>query len=462
MEKLMIVEDSEEIRGQLRWGLGKEYEVLAAGDREEALALFKKHSPKVVTLDLGLPPDEDGSEEGFRCLEEILRLGPSTKVIMITGNEERENALRAVQSGAYDFYGKPVEIGELKTILRRAYHLSAIEVENACLQAALREQNFGLGGIIGHSSHMQEVFSSIRKVAASDVPVMITGESGTGKEMVARAIHGLSLRKGATFIPINCGAIPENLLESELFGVEKGAFTGAHVRVQGKVEYAHKGTLFLDEIGELPLNLQVKLLRFLQEKVIQRVGGREDIVVDARIIAATNRDIVKVTEEGAFREDLYYRIAVIHINLPPLRERGDDIMLLANLFLGRFGEEFGKKVRRFSTAAVKLLESYDWPGNVRELENKVQRAVIMSDSALLEPDALGFSMKPAREKVTAAVSMTLKDAREKTERELILVAIEKQGGNMVKTAAALGISRPTLYDLVRKHGLSQSMGQSLV
>jgi two-component system NtrC family response regulator len=459
MEKLMIVEDSEDIRGQLRWGLGKEYEVLVAGDREDALALFKKHSPKVVTLDLGLPPDADGSEEGFRCLEEILRLAPSTKVIMITGNEERESALRAVQSGAYDFYGKPVEIGELKIILRRAYHLSAIEEENSRLQSALGEQNFGLGGIIGHSPRMQEVFSSIRKVAASDVPVMITGESGTGKEMVAKAIHGLSLRKGATFIPINCGAIPENLLESELFGVEKGAFTGAHARVQGKVEYAHKGTLFLDEIGELPLNLQVKLLRFLQEKVIQRVGGREDIVVDARIIAATNRDIIKETEKGTFREDLFYRIAVIHINLPPLRERGDDIMLLANLFLARFGEEFGKKVRRFSTAAVKLLESYDWPGNVRELENKVQRAVIMSDSTLLEPDALGFTLKPAREKVTAAAATTLKDAREKTERELILVAIEKQGGNMARAAEALGISRPTLYDLVRKHGLAQALGQ---
>jgi two-component system NtrC family response regulator len=381
---------------------------------------------------------------------------------MITGNEERENALRAVQSGAYDFYGKPVEIGELKIILRRAFHLSAIEAENSRLQSALGKQNFGLGGIIGHSPRMQEVFSSIRKVAASDVPVMITGESGTGKEMVARAIHGLSLRKGATFIPINCGAIPENLLESELFGVEKGAFTGAHARVQGKVEYAHKGTLFLDEIGELPLNLQVKLLRFLQEKVIQRVGGREDIVVDARIIAATNRDIIKETEKGTFREDLFYRIAVIHINLPPLRERGDDIMLLANLFLGRFSEEFGKKVRRFSTAAVKLLESYDWPGNVRELENKVQRAVIMSDAALLAPDALGFSLKPAREKVTAAAEMTLKDARETTERELILVAIEKQGGNMAKAAEALGISRPTLYDLIRKHGLSQSLGHGSV
>jgi two-component system NtrC family response regulator len=456
MEKLMIVEDSEEIRSQLRWGLGKEYEVLAAGNRQEALALFKRHQPKVVTLDLGLPPDANGSTEGFRCLEEILGLSRSTKVIMITGNEERENALRAVQSGAYDFYGKPVEISELKTIIRRAYHLSAIEAENLRLQSELGKQNQGLGGIIGHSPRMQEVFASIRKVAASDVPVMITGESGTGKEMVARAIHGLSLRKGATFIPINCGAIPENLLESELFGVEKGAFTGAHARVQGKVEYAHKGTLFLDEIGELPLPLQVKFLRFLQEKVIQRVGGREDIVVDARIIAATNRDIVKETEKGTFREDLFYRIAVIHINLPPLRERGGDILLLANLFLKKFSDGFGKRVRGFSAASLKLIESYEWPGNVRELENRVQRAVIMSDSAFLDPEALGFAEKPAKvPELTEMAGMTLRDARDKTEREIIMTAIENHGGNMAKTAEVLGVSRPTLYDLVKKHNLNK-------
>jgi two-component system NtrC family response regulator len=379
-------------------------------------------------------------------------------VIVITGNEESENALRAVQSGAYDYYRKPVEIGELKVIIRRAHHLAAIEEENSRLLGALDQQASELGGIVGHSPRMLEVFSTIRKVATSDVPVLITGESGTGKELVARAIHGLSLRKGGPFIPINCGAIPETLLESELFGFEKGAFSGAHTRVQGKVEYAHKGTLFLDEIGELPLALQVKLLRFLQDKVIQRVGGREDIAVDSRIVAATNRDISGATAEGTFREDLYYRIAVIHISLPPLRERGDDILLLANLFLQKFRTEFKKNVRSFSAASVKLLESHDWPGNVRELENRVQRGVIMSGSSLLEPDDLGFTGNVIRDKAKGAVSgMTLRDARDRTEREMIVAAIESQGGNMAKAAEMLGTSRPTLYDLVRKHGLVKSL-----
>jgi len=458
MQKLMIVDDNEEIRRQLRWGLGKEYELFPAGNRSEAISLFKKNSPKVVTLDLGLPPDEDGAEEGFRCLEEMLRLAPSTKVIVITGNEGRENALRAVQGGAYDFYQKPIELGELKIILRRAFHLSSIEEENSHLMATLEHQNFDLGGIIGHSPLMQEIFSTIRKVATADVSVLITGESGTGKELVARAIHGLSLRKKEAFIPINCGAIPENLLESELFGFEKGAFSGAHTRVQGKVEYAHKGTLFLDEIGELPLNLQVKLLRFLQEKVIQRVGGREDITVDSRIIAATNRDIVKMTEDGVFREDLFYRLAVIQIALPPLRERGDDIILLANLFLNRYSAGMRKRVRGFSSSSLKLIESYEWPGNVRELENRIQRAVIMSEASLLEPDALGFAGQPLQQKEITVTGMTLKEARDRAEREIISIAIEN-GGNMAKAAELLGISRPTLYDLAKKHSLFKAMDQ---
>ncbi|HEX2768518.1 MAG TPA: sigma 54-interacting transcriptional regulator, partial [Geobacteraceae bacterium] len=331
--------------------------------------------------------------------------------------------------------------------------LSDIEEENSHLMAALEQKNFDLGGIIGHSPRMREIFSTIRKVASSEASLLITGESGTGKELVAKAIHGLSLRKDEAFIPINCGAIPENLLESELFGFEKGAFTGAHARVHGKVEYAHKGTLFLDEIGELPLNLQVKILRFLQEKVIQRVGGREDIAVNARIIAATNRDIARMTEEGAFREDLFYRLAVIQINLPPLRERGDDILLLANFFLRRFSVGLRKKVRGFSADSTKFIQSYEWPGNVRELENRIQRAVIMSDSSLLEPDSLGFSQQQLKEEVTAVAAMTLKEAREKAELEIISVAIENQGGNMARAAEMLGISRPTLYDLFRKHGL---------
>lgn len=459
MEKLIIVEDNQEIGNQLRWGLAKEYEVFIAGDRLEALQLIKKHVPKVITLDLGLPPDETGCEEGFRCLEEILRRTPATKVIMITGHEERENALRAVQSGAYDYYCKPFNLAELKVILARAFHLADIEKENSRLQCSLDQHNLTPGGIIGQSPQMLEVFSSIRKVASSEVAVLITGESGTGKELVAKAIHGLSTRKSGAYIAINCGAIPENLLESELFGYEKGAFSGANARVQGKVEYAHKGTLFLDEIGELPLNLQVKLLRFLQEKTIQRVGGRDDIAVDGRIIAATNRDIIKETEAGAFREDLYYRISVIHIKLPPLRDRGEDIMLLANFFLRHFGNESGKKARRFSADSAKLLESYEWPGNVRELENKVQRAVIMSDSSIIEPEALDFSIKTAKEGIHSFTNLTLKDAREMVEREMVVAAIESQRNNMAKTAEVLGISRPTLYDLVKKHNICKPLEQ---
>lgn len=455
MEKLVIVEDNQEIRSQLSWGLARDYEVFVAGDRLGALSLVKKHVPKVVTLDLGLPPDETGCEEGFRCLEEILRWSPTTKIIMVTGNGERENALRAVQCGAYDYYSKPVDLTELKGIIKRAFHLAGIENENSRLQSSIDHQGLSPIGIIGTSPRMLEVFSSIRKVASSDVAVLITGESGTGKELVAKAIHELGSRTAGAYIAINCGAIPENLLESELFGYEKGAYSGANTRVQGKVEYSNKGTLFLDEIGELPLNLQVKLLRFLQEKTIQRVGGREDITVDARIIAATNRDIVREAETGTFREDLFYRISVIHIKLPPLRNRGEDIMLLANFFLRRCSKEFGKKTQRFSSDSIKLLESYEWPGNVRELENKVQRAVIMSDSSFIEPEALDFSLKSVKGGIHSFAHLSLKEAREMVEREMVVTAIENQRNNMAKAAEALGISRPTLYDLIKKHRIDK-------
>ncbi|MEI8355696.1 MAG: PEP-CTERM-box response regulator transcription factor, partial [Deltaproteobacteria bacterium] len=330
MERILIVDDSEEIRKQLKWGLSKEYEVFLAENGMDAISSFKKLRPNVVTLDLGLPPDPNGSTEGFRCLEEILNTDPATKVIIITGNEERSIALRAVQTGACDFYQKPIDINELKVVIRRALHIRSIEDENRRLQKALEQKGTQFGGIVGNCPQMERIFATIRKVATSDVPVFITGESGTGKEMVALAIHNMSLRKDKPFIPINCGAIPETLLESELFGYEKGAFTGAQSRVLGKFEYAAMGTLFLDEIGELPASLQVKLLRFLQGKIIQRVGGREDIIIDARVVSATNIDIDKAIREGAFREDLYYRTAVINFHLPPLRERGDDIILLAN------------------------------------------------------------------------------------------------------------------------------------
>jgi two-component system NtrC family response regulator len=411
-----------------------------------------------MTLDLGLPPHEESTEEGFRCLEEILNHSPRTKVIVITGNDDKNNALRAVQLGAYDFFQKPIDLNELKIIISRAFHLSNIEEENNRLQSALKQKNTGLEGIIGQCPQMLQIFTTIKKVATTDAAIFLTGESGTGKELAARAIHALSLRANGPFIAINCGAIPENLLESELFGFEKGAFTGAHTRIQGKFEYAHKGTLFLDEIGDLPSPLQVKLLRFLQEKVLQRVGGREDIVADTRIISGTNIDIEKAIQEGNFREDLYYRTAVISIHLPPLRERGDDILLLANLFLKRFSEEFNKKVRGFSPASIEALQSYDWPGNVREVENKIQRAVIMSDSALLEPNDLGFAGMMAVRRITGRDIETLRDARDRVEQETISSAIRRNKGNIAKAAEELEVSRPTLYDLLKKHGLPYGHG----
>lgn len=452
MEKLLIVDDSEEIRKQLKWGLGKDYEVLLAKDGREGSFLHRKHHPKVVMLDLGLPPDEDGTEEGFKCLEGILKSSTFTKVIVVTGNDERQNALKAVQLGAYDFYQKPVNLEELRIIIGRAFHLFDIEEENRSLHTAIGKST-ELGGVVGHCPEMLEVFSTIRKVASSDASVLIVGESGTGKEMISRAIHSMSLRKDYPFIAINCGAIPEYLLESELFGHEKGAFTGAHAQVQGRFEYANKGTLFLDEIGELSLSLQVKLLRFLQERIIQRVGGREDIHVDTRILAATSIDIPKAIKEGKFREDLYYRIAVITVKLPPLRERKDDILLLANLFLRRFCDELKKKVIGFSPASIELLETYQWPGNVRELENKIQRSVIMSESSTIEPHNLGFAEGLTGERVATLEVATLREARDKVERDMIISVIQKHGGNVARAAEKLGISRPTLYDLMKKHDL---------
>ncbi len=459
MESLLIVDDSEDIRKQMKWGLGKEYSVLLASDRKEGLDLFRSRHPKAVILDLGLPPDQDGTEEGFLCLKEMLREGPFTKVIVVTGRGQRENALKAIQMGAYDFYQKPVDLLELRVMIQRALHLYSIEEENSRLQSTLVGKAGDMGSIIGQCPAIISVFATMRKVASTDVPVLITGESGTGKEVVARAIHSMSLRKEGPFVPINCGAIPENLLESELFGFEKGAFTGAHAQVHGKVEYADKGTLFLDEIAELPPSLQVKLLRFLQEKTIQRVGGRENIAVDSRIIAATNADIAESIREEKFREDLYYRISVVTIHLPPLRERGDDVLLLAHFFLRKFGEVVKKRAKGFSAQSMELLRSYSWPGNIRELENRIQGALIMSDSSTISPHDLGFEGKAGVTAIVAA-GTSLKDVRDRVERDLVLKTMEEQKGNMSKIAEALGISRPTLYDLMKKHGLSSRSFQS--
>lgn len=454
MEKLLIIDDNFDLRQQLKWGLCEEYSVLLAADVNEGINLFRKNQPRVVILDLGLPPHIDTSVEGFRGLAELLGLDPYVKVIMLTGNSERENALKAMQLGAYDFFPKPPVISELIVVLRRAFQISNLEDQNRILQCKIEEQSKGSGGMIGHCPEMLSIFATIKKVAPSDVSIFITGENGTGKELVAQAIHEASLRKKGPFVPINCGAIPDNLLESELFGHEKGSFTGAHATVQGKLQYADKGTLFLDEIGELPFNLQVKLLRFLQEGVIQRVGGRQDIPIDTRTVCATNVDITRAIKEGNFREDLYYRSSVISINLPPLRERGDDILMLANYFLRMFNKEYRKKVRRFSSASMDFLKSYEWPGNVRELQNRVQRAILMSDATALEPSDLGCKMElpTLMENIQPAVS--LREAREKVELEMISAAIDRQNGNVVKAAEELGVSRPTLYDLMKKHRLT--------
>ncbi len=465
MKKLLIVDDNHEIRKQLKWGLAKDYRILLAESVAEAMELFSQHTPDVVTLDLGLPPDIDGATEGLRCLEQMLQQRPATKVIVLSGNEDHSNAITAVGMGAYDFYHKPINLDELKIILSRAFHVAELETENRKLQAE-KTTSAGFSDIFGQCQQMQSVFSTIKKVASIDVPVLILGESGTGKEVVARAIHNRGIRAEGNFIAINCGAIPENLLESELFGHEKGAFTGAQNRVQGKVEYAAGGTLFLDEIGEMPPLLQVKLLRFLQEKTIQRVGGREDIPVDVRVVAATNIDIEAAIKNGSFREDLYYRLGVISLELPPLRDRGDDIELLANLFLQRYSQEFGKKIRGFSLESLKYLCEHAWPGNVRELENKVKRAIVMAENPIIEAWDLGFTEKYTADAQSAGMDaqlqaglqfqgMTLKEARYQLEHAMLQQVMDECEGNVQRAAEALSVSRPTFYDLLKKHGLFQ-------
>ncbi|RMG69918.1 MAG: PEP-CTERM-box response regulator transcription factor [Nitrospirae bacterium] len=452
MEKLLIIEDSEEIKTQLKWGLKKEYILTFASNAREGISLFKKHNPKVVTLDLGLPPSEDTAEEGLQCLSEIIRINPFTKVIVITGNNDHENALKAIEKGAYDYYRKPINLNELKIILKRAFHLANLEKENRKLKERVEKKETNLCGMVGQCYEMKLVFDTIRRVATSDVPVFIQGESGTGKELAARAIHSLSMRSEGPFVPINCGAIPENLLESELFGYEKGAFTGAENTTAGKFEYADRGTLFLDEIGDLPLKLQVKLLRFLQDKKIQRIGGRKDIFVDTRVITATNVDIQKSIEEGRFREDLFYRIGVVTIKLPPLRERGEDILLLANLFLSRFSRELGKNIKGFSLEAQHAMKEYDWPGNVRELENRIQRAILLTNKSVLDATDLGLQSDDSKAISSQNYSgLTLKEVRELIEKDVILACLDRHQWNILNAAKELGISRPTLYELLRKY-----------
>lgn len=448
MSGLLIIEDNEDVRRQLRWGLSKEpFELFFAATPEEALLLQRKHRPGVITLDLGLPPDPEGTSEGFKCLAALHVEDPLAQIIVVTGHHDVENALQAVQGGAYDFCRKPVNLAELKVIIGRAAFmrgLRGMSVE----QPDAPKLDFGM---VGQCPGMKQVFNTIEKVAASDAPVLVTGESGTGKELVVRAIHALGERSRMPLISVNCGAIPDNLLEAEFFGYEKGAFTGATQRVQGKVEFADKGTLFLDEIGELPLNLQVKLLRFLQEKVIQRVGGRKDIAVDTRIVAATNRDIAVDIRSGSFREDLYYRIGVVTIELPPLRQRENDVLLLAEHFFNLFTQGKGSKLSGFSPAAQNAIRRYPWPGNVRELENKVRRSVIFATGTHITPENL--NLESAEQVENVRHGCTLKEARNAVEKEMLLSALNRFSGNIMQASLSIGVSRPTFYDLLKKHGI---------
>ncbi len=444
---LLVVDDDEDIRTQMKWALAEDYEVSLAESRSDALLLARQLNPRVVLLDLGLPPRPADTTEGFLALGELLGICPEAKIVVITGQSEKEHALTAIGQGAYDFFNKPVDVEELRLVLRRAFYLAHLEVEYRALQAGRNAASFE--GMLGESPQIQNVFTAVRKVAPVSASVLLLGESGTGKEMTAMAIHRLSTRKDGPFVAINCQAIPETLLESELFGHEKGAFTGAHTQRRGLIETASGGTLFLDEIGELPAPLQVKLLRFLQNQTIERVGGRTTIQVDTRIVAATNADLKKELSEGRFREDLYFRIAVVTIRIPPLCEREGDIPLLAKLFLRKYAQEAGKEIE-FSAKALKVLMTYEWPGNVRELENRVRRAVIMADHRLIKPADLELEgpMEPA-------AGVTLKEAREQVERELVQRAMARHKGNISKTSESLGISRPTLYELMEKLGIQR-------
>jgi two-component system NtrC family response regulator len=446
--KLLIVDDDEEIRTQMKWALAKDYEILLANDRPSAMETFRSARPAVVLLDLGLPPHPNSTEEGLAILDGMLAMDNFVKIVVITGQGEKENALRVVGTGAYDFLCKPVEMEELKLLLKRCFHVSQLEHEYRKMQQYLLGDSFV--GMLGTSSPMRAVFDSIRKVATTDAPVLLVGESGTGKEMAALAIHRRSARKDGPFVAINCSAIPETLLESELFGHEKGAFTGAHVQRKGRIESANGGTLFLDEIGEIPLPLQVKLLRFLQEQRIERVGGRQEIQIDARIIAATNSDLKKGMAAGRFREDLYYRLAVVQIVLPPLRDREGDIRLLAQSSLQQSAAQAGKRGLGFDREALRAISRYSWPGNVRELENRVRRAVIMAEGKRLTIQDLELA-----ESAEAPHPATLKEARQTTEREMIRQALQKHSWKIAPAAAELGVSRPTLYELMDKLGIQK-------
>lgn len=443
---ILVVEDDLGLQKQLRWSF-QGYEVVIAGNREAAITALRRYEPAVVTLDLGLPPDANGSSEGLATLKEILELAPRTKVVVVTGNDDRANAVKAIGLGAYDFYQKPIDAEILRLIVERAVHVNQLEEENRKLSN--QTTNTSLRGILAASPQMLKICRTIEKVAPTDITTLLLGESGTGKELLARALHELSPRATKRFVAINCAAIPESLLESELFGHEKGAFTGATKQTIGKIECAHSGTFFLDEVGDLPFPLQAKLLRFLQERVIERIGGREEIPVDVRVICATHQDLSALIQQGKFREDLYYRISEIGINIPPLREREGDIILLARIFLEKFSQQNKKDLRGFSEGALGALQKHTWMGNVRELENRIKRAVVMADGNLITTEDLELANAEH-----STSPFNLRQVRDEAERSALQHALNLYSGNISQASEALGISRPTLYDLLNKHGIS--------
>ena len=448
LPKLLIVEDDPGLQAQLKWAY-EDFEVIVVGDRASAMTALRAEAPAVVTLDLGLPPDPDGTSEGFAVLDEIMALKPDTKVVVASGHGARESAQTAIAKGAYDFYQKPIDIESLGMIVRRALHLHKIESENRALADRSGEGNRVLGGLITAAPEMVRVARTIERVANTNVSVMLLGASGTGKELLAKGLHDASDRAKGNFVAINCAAIPENLLESELFGHEKGAFTGAVKTTEGKIEMADGGTLFLDEVGDIPLPLQVKLLRFLQERTIERIGGRRSIAVDTRIVCATHQDLEAMIGDGRFREDLFYRLAEIVIKIPSLAERPGDAALLAKVFVARFAREMNPAVKGFAPDALAAIDGWGWPGNVRELENRVKRAVIMADAKLIGAEDLDLAPTDEGE-----APLNLKSAREHSDRKVIRHALSRSEGNISSTARMLGISRPTLYDLLKQYAIS--------
>ena len=443
--KLLIVEDDQALRKQLRWALDA-FAVLEAGNRELALAAVRADAPQVLLLDLGLPPDAAGVDEGLATLAEVLTMAPATKVVVMTGQEGREHALRAIASGAHDFHNKPVDPDQLALLLDRAFYVAELEVENARLLARTTPSHFH--GLIGDSPAMLQLYRALKRAGPTDISVTLAGESGTGKELAAQALHEASARRDERFVAINCAAIPPTLLEAELFGYERGAFTGAYRQTPGKIERAQGGTLFLDEIGDLPLDLQGKLLRFLQERVVERLGGRQEIAVDVRVVSATHRNLRAQIEAGLFREDLYYRLAEITLEMPPLRERPGDALLLARHLIARYGEELGKKNVTLAPDALTAIDAYEWPGNVRELQNRLKRALIMCEGKRIGRADLDLSVDDAADAI-----LNLRQVRERAEIGALRSALARAAGNVSKTARLLGISRPTLYDLLRSHGL---------